>query len=59
MKQFIKLDDRQKRVMISKTYGVTTQALGLALAFKRNSKSAIAMRKMAMENGGVLYESKN
>jgi len=60
MKQFIKLEDREARAKICKTYGVTTQALCFALNFKRNSKTATAMRKMALENGGTLYvESKN
>lgn len=44
------------RKKIAKTYGVTPQAVGLALRYKRNSKQSEAMRMMAMENGGVVYE---
>jgi len=56
MNQFIKLNNAKKRAEICKIYGVSQQALSFALSFKRNSKTAIAMRKMAIENGGVLYE---
>jgi hypothetical protein len=53
----IELRDTEVRKKICRTFGVTNTNLSQALRFKRNSKTAIAMRKMALENGGVLYES--
>jgi hypothetical protein len=58
MKRIIELDT-ENRKKICRTYGVTKGALSHALRFRRNSKLAIAMRNMAMENGGILLEEKN
>lgn len=55
MKQLIELNT-EARKKIAKHFGVTPQNVSQALRFRRNSKNAIAIRKMAMENGGVLYE---
>jgi hypothetical protein len=57
MRQLIELDSK-KRELIRKTYGVTGANISQALKFQRNSRTAIAIRKMAMENGGILYEEK-
>lgn len=58
MKKLIELDS-EKRKLVCKTFGVTQANLSQALRFQRNSKKAIAMRKVAIENGGVLLEQKN
>ena len=59
MKRFIKLDNTEVRNKICKTYGVTSASLSYALSFQRNSKTSIAMRAMALQNGGVYYEESN
>jgi len=57
MERHIELKDKKVRKMIINHFEVTSSNLTQALRFKRNSKQAIAMRKMAIENGGVLFES--
>lgn len=57
MKKLIELRDKEVREKICRAFGVTNANLSQALRFKRNSKAAIAMRKMALENGGILYEN--
>lgn len=59
MDKLIELRDKNARQKICRTFGVTNANLSQALRFRRNSKTAIAMRTMAMENGGVLYEQKS
>ena len=56
MKKMIILEDKAIRKKIADELGYTSQALGLALHFKRNSQKAKIARKMAIENGGVLME---
>jgi len=56
MKRLIKLDDTEARKKITKHFGVSGANLSQALNFKRNSKAAIAMRSMALEDGGILFE---
>lgn len=56
MKRFIKLDDYEARRKIAKTYNASLPAMSMALNFKRNSSKCIAIRSMALEYGGVLYE---
>ena len=58
MKKLIKLENKTQRKKIQDAKGVTDVALSYALSFKRNSDSAVSMRVMAMENGGVFYEEK-
>lgn len=55
MDRIIKVDSNT-REKICKAFKVSTANVGQALAFKRNSKNCIAMRAMAIENGGILYE---
>lgn len=55
MDKIIKVDSAT-REKICKAFRVTTANVGQALAFKRNSKKCVAMRAMALENGGILYE---
>ena len=59
MKRFVKLDDAKARKKICETYKVTPASLSYALSFKRNSKKSIAMRAMALQNGGVYCEESN
>lgn len=54
MRRKIELTDTETRIRIAKTFGVTGANLSQALNYRRNSKTAIAMRKMALENGGIL-----
>ncbi|MDR1865965.1 MAG: hypothetical protein LBR08_10395 [Bacteroidales bacterium] len=54
MKEFIVVE-KEVRAKIAKTYKVTPECVGMALRFKRNGQRAVAMRIMALENGGVLY----
>ena len=56
MERLIKLDSQEARLKIAKTYGVTTQCVSMALNFRRNSSQAVAIRAMALENGGKLFE---
>jgi hypothetical protein len=56
MQEFIELKNKEKRQMICRTFGVTNANLSQALRYQRNSKTAIAMRKMATENGGKEYQ---
>ncbi|MDR2920602.1 MAG: hypothetical protein LBV72_14715 [Tannerella sp.] len=56
MKRFIKLENNETRLKIAKAYDASLPAVSMALNFKRNSRKCIAMRTMAIENGGVLYE---
>lgn len=56
MIQEIKLKDQSVKHMIARTLGVTPQAIGQALRFKRNSKMAIQAREMALQNGGILMK---
>jgi hypothetical protein len=58
MKEFIVLKNREAREKICRVCGCTQANLSQALRFDRNSKSCIAMRKMAMENGGTLFIQK-
>lgn len=56
MRRYIDLTDSEARKEICKLYKVTPASLSQALRFKRNSKKAIAMRAMAIEKGGTLFE---
>ncbi|MDR0574961.1 MAG: hypothetical protein LBG96_13215 [Tannerella sp.] len=56
MERLIKLDNQEMRRKIAKTYGVTLPCVSLALNFQRNSEQAVAIRAMALENGGILFE---
>jgi hypothetical protein len=55
MRKLIELE-KEKRKIICDAKGVTDSNLSQALRFTRNSENAIAMRVMAMENGGVFYK---
>lgn len=59
MKQIIELRDTEKRKMIAKTFGISLANLSQILRFKRNGKNAEAIRKMAQENGGIIYTKDN
>ena len=54
MRKLIDVNSDTKK-MICKTFEVTQANVSQALRYKRNSKKTIAMRKMAMENGGILF----
>ena len=56
MKRIIKLDSYEMRRKIAKTYNLSLPSVSMALNFRRNSSQSVAIRAMAMENGGVLYE---
>ena len=58
MRKFIKLEDKKQREKIRKSKGVTDAMLSYALSFQRNSDTAVSMRVMAMENGGILFIEK-
>ena len=60
MRKLIKLEDKKQREKIIRAKEVTPEMLSYALNFNRNSDTAISMRVMAMENGGILFvEEKN
>jgi hypothetical protein len=54
MDKLIILDEGTKK-KICACYGVTAQYLNKVLKFKGGSRKAIAMRSMALQNGGSLY----
>lgn len=56
MKRVIKLNDKKIRQKIADTFKVELSTVSMALNFRRNSNQSVAIRAMAMENGGVLYE---
>lgn len=55
MKQIIELKDTEKRKMIAEHFGISLPNLSQTLRFKRNGANAEAIRSMAKENGGILY----
>lgn len=55
MRQKIEIKDVKTRQTIAKTFGVTSQFVGLALRYERNSIRAKKIRAMALNHGGVLY----
>lgn len=59
MRKKIELTDRNTRKKIIKTFGVSPMSLSLALNYKRNSDVCKKMRKMALDNGGVLLKEAN
>lgn len=60
MRKKIELRDVRMRQTIAQTFGVTSQFVGLALRYERNSIRAKKIRAMALNHGGVLYrEVKN
>jgi len=56
MRKKIELTDRDTRKKIRETFGVSPMSLSLALNFKRNSDACKKMRKMALDNGGVMLQ---
>ena len=58
MRRLIKLEDKKQREKIIRAKGVTPEMLSFALNFNRNSDTAVSMRVMAMENGGILFVEK-
>lgn len=56
MEKLIKLNNQEVRRKIAKTFDVRLSTVSMALNFRRNSKQAIAIRAMALKNGGVLLE---
>ena len=50
--------NKETRKKICEHFGVSNANVSQVLRFQRNSKAAIAMRKMAIENGASLYEKK-
>lgn len=48
--------DKETRKKLCEHFGVTNSNVSQALKFQRNSKQAIAIRKMAVENGAKEYE---
>ncbi len=59
MRKKIELTDRDARKKIRETFGVSSMSLSLALNFKRNSDKCVKMRKMALDNGGVMLQEAN
>lgn len=59
MVQKIKLTDTQTRRKIAETFGVSMPYVSMALDFRRNSATAIKIRNMALNNGGVLLQEAN
>ena len=55
MRKFIKLENKKKREEIRRAVNVTEVMLSYALGFKRSSSTAVTIRVMAMENGGILF----
>lgn len=55
MRQIIELRDTEKRKMIADTFEISLANLSQILRFKRNGKNAEAIRKMALENGGIKF----
>jgi len=47
---------KETRKKICAHFGVSKANVSQALKFQRNSTNAIAIRKMALENGATLYE---
>ena len=58
MRKFIKLEDKKKRAEIRRVIGVSEVMLSYSLGFKKSSRTAVAIRIMAMENGGTFFEEK-
>ena len=58
MRKYIDLEDKKQRKKIRETKGVSDVMLSYALRFRRDSDTAVAMRIMAMENGGKLLVEK-
>ncbi len=56
MRKKIELTDRAARKRIMETFGVSSMSLSLALNYKRNSDTCKKMRKMALDNGGVMMQ---
>ena len=56
MRKKIELTDRDARKKIRETFGVSPMSLSLALNYKRNSDTCKKMRKMALDNGGVILQ---
>lgn len=54
-RQKIELDAKGK-ALLAKTFNVSVQNVSQALLFKRNSKTACAIRETALINGGLLVQ---
>jgi len=50
--------NKETRKKIREHFNVSNANVSQALKFQRNSKAAVAIRKMAIENGATLYEKK-
>lgn len=51
--------NKETRKKICEHFNVSSANVSQALKFQRNSKAAVAMRKMALESGAIYYEKKN